>query len=46
MDIMYTAAILGLGIAIGLYVASQIEKGIEKRITNDKDCTCKECDCK
>lgn len=40
MDIMYTAVMIGLGIAIGLYVSTQIERGIDKRITKCKDCKC------
>jgi len=30
MDIMYTTVLLGLGIAIGMYISSQIEKSINK----------------
>jgi len=30
MDIMYTSVLLGVGIAIGMYVSSQIEKSIDK----------------
>ena len=30
MDIMYTTVLLGVGIAIGMYVSSQIEKSINK----------------
>jgi len=30
MDIMYTSVLLGIGIVIGMYVSSQIEKSIDK----------------
>jgi uncharacterized protein YneF (UPF0154 family) len=30
MDIMYTTVLLGVGIVIGMYISSQIEKSINK----------------
>ncbi len=35
-----------LGIVTGVYLLTQIERGINKRTTKCKDCTCNESTCK
>ena len=36
MDIIYTSVMIGMGIAIGIYISSQIEKHIDGRTNNKK----------
>jgi len=36
MDIIYTATMIGVGVAIGMYIASQISQGIDSNINHKK----------
>jgi len=36
MDIMYTVTLLGVGIALGMYLASQIGEHIDRRTRREK----------
>ena len=39
---MYTTIVLGVGIAIGMYIASQIESKIDKRIKHNRSLNLKD----
>ena len=41
MEIITIVAVFGMGVAVGLYISSQIEKHIDKNIDTPKQCTCK-----